>query len=172
MATHSATCAVCQRSLSRTDARAVLCRRRALHASCARSLKPARPTTAALLRAHLNAVAAGATRAHRLLRQLDRRSRVNSTLLVAALHRLLAPHPAGAAYRCRSESTRGYLECASVRASSCGWCAALSRARATSPRTEVKVRLDAGVTIALLVQHETSECGCITTIRLIVSCTP
>ena len=53
-------CAVCQRSPSRADARAVLCRSRALHAPSVHSLKPARPTIAGLLRAHLKLAATGA----------------------------------------------------------------------------------------------------------------
>ena len=134
---HSATCAVCQRSPSRTDARAVLCRRRALHAPSARSLKHARPTTTAPLRARLNVAAASAARSHRLLHRHDKRARVILTLLVAAFPRFLMPHPAGAAYRCRLVATRDHLECAWP--SSPGGVQLRRRVRATSPRREFRL---------------------------------
>ena len=133
---HSATCAVCQRSPSHTDARAVLCCRRALHAPSARSLKHARPTTTAPLRARLNVAATSAARSHRLLHRHDKRVRVILTLLVAAFPRFLVPHPAGAAYRCRFVSTRGHLECAGPSSRVYG---AQLRRRYTSPRREVRL---------------------------------
>ena len=114
---------------------------RELCLASARSLKPARPATAALLRAHLKATAAGAARSHRLLRQLDRCSCVISTLLVVALLRLLASHPAGVAYRCRFTATRGHPWCASGRLST-GSAQLRRRARATSSRTEVRLDAD------------------------------